>query len=299
MRCGCGQLWAIEQLPIPSLSQLSHTCPSLSFAKSALRSGSAISHLPLIQLVPSSEGICILMALSHYGMKKPFPLWNTFAISQEWEFCFAIGAGKSPLLCPNVRQDLSGHLPLPKCTQTRKKNSSWLVAAISCYGLLFWPGAFAPMGKICFWHCYRLKEKGQFQMSKCLFSTKPVISSPTGFWGNFYFLREQLDCRISLCPSSLYISCLCSLPTQMICVAQIFYLLCHAFAHGSLSPRKCILLLFTWLISLHPLFKCCFLQEAFPASLKNVQLILCVSTILCHLSITELPHHFLITWLFL
>lgn len=63
-----------------------------------------------------------------------------------------------------------------------------------------------------------------------------------------------------------------SLPTEMISLSQIFYSLCCAFANGSLLPRKCILLLFTWVLSRHPLFKGCFLQETFPAFLRNVQL---------------------------
>lgn len=143
MRCGCGRLWAIEQPPIPSLSQPSHTCPSPSFAKSALRNGSAISHLALIH--------CFLYRI-HLHLNDSLSLWDEKTFSSVKYIChitsrrvpFAIGAGNSPLLRPSVRQSLNGHLPLPKCTQTRKKNFYWIVAAISCYGLLCWAWGLCP-----------------------------------------------------------------------------------------------------------------------------------------------------------
>lgn len=76
----------------------------------------------------------------------------------------------------------------------------------------------------------------------------------------------------------------------MICIAQMFYFLCCAFVPGSLLPH--LIVFIHVVIFLHPSFKCLLLQEAFPASLRNVHLTLFVFPRLPqHLSIIKLPYY--------
>lgn len=165
-------------------------------------------------------------------------------ITSKGRVHFAVGAGGSragrnaPFFVPLWGRPLAWTASSAKVHLDKKRE----LFLISSSDFSLWPDAgpeaFAPMHKICFWHCYRVEgERSISQMSKCFFSTKPVISPAIGPGGSFYFLRWITGLQGFL-PSNISLHfLLCGLPTQMIEFAQMFYFLCCAFVHGSLSPH--------------------------------------------------------------
>lgn len=170
------------------------------------------------------------------------------------------------------------------------------------------PEALAPVNKIWFWHCYGLEEKGQFH--RCLnvcsqpsqSSVLPLAPEETFIsWGNKWTA------------GFLYVHHLSTFPTFVVYLPKWFVLHTYFLHRYFIS---CVVLLFMDLFCLESM--CFFVLLCFfffpvhmvtfstssiqvlpppgglPCLPQDVQLTLCVSMILWHLSITDLPRHFLI-----
>lgn len=179
--------------------------------------------------------------------EKPFPLWNTFAITQAGEFIFYRSREIPPY---SSHWEAAPQMSISFCwsaLRQEKRTLPDLQQQFLAMAFYAGPEAFAPVHKIWFWYYYRLKEKGQFH--RCLnvyfqpnqSSVLPQALEETFIpWENNWIAEFLYVHNFSTFPDFvIYLPKWLVLHRYFISCAMPF------FVHGSLLPRKCFLLLFT------------------------------------------------------